>query len=80
MIDDARSCGPKFSAEKIDVTEKKGRSRALRAGQPYLEFQLDPETLLEVECRARQRGVKTFEMCIILLREALAAPGQRTLD
>jgi len=80
MIDDARSCGLKFFREKVDVTERRAPSRALRSGHPYLEFQLDPETLLEVECRARQRGVKPFEMCIILLREALAAPGQRTLD
>ena len=80
MIDDARSCGLEFFAEQFELTERRGASKALKRGYPYLEFQLDPETLLEVESRARQRGVKPFEMCIILLREALATPSQPDLD
>ena len=82
MIDDARTCGLEFFSEQLEMVERRGASRALRGagGFPCLAFELDPETLLEIECRARQRGVKPFEMCLILLREALAAPRQQGLD
>ena len=38
----------------------------------YIEFQLDPATLKEIEALARKTGCTPFEMSVILLEEGLS--------
>ncbi len=52
------------------------RSRASHDGE-YLEIELDPETLREVEELARESNCTPFEMCVILLRERLSASEEQ---
>jgi hypothetical protein len=43
-----------------------------RADKEYVEFQLDPATLLEVEALASKTGCTPFQMSVTLLREELS--------
>jgi len=38
----------------------------------YLEFELDGDTIAEVEALAKEANVTPFRMCIMLLEEAVA--------
>jgi hypothetical protein len=41
-------------------------------GKEYLEFELDPETLLEIEALASKRGCTPFQMSVTLLQQELS--------
>jgi len=47
-----------------------------QAEPEYLEIELDPETMAEVEALAQKSKVAPFEMGVTLLREALASYEQ----
>jgi hypothetical protein len=55
-----------MSSLKTDAASK-------TAERQYLDIHLDAETMAEVERLAAEEGVTPFEMCVILLRESLAA-------
>jgi hypothetical protein len=63
--------------------ESRGRRGVPRARHgaelEYVEFELDAETLRQVEELAREADCTAFEMCVTLLRERLAASGGREL-
>jgi hypothetical protein len=52
-----------------------GRRKAVR-GKAYVEFELEPGTLLEVEALARQTGCTPFDMCIKLVEEKLSGVSE----
>ena len=43
----------------------------------YIEFELDPDTMREIEELARESNCTPFEMCVTLLREWLASSGDQ---
>ncbi|HWW02744.1 MAG TPA: hypothetical protein VNZ64_23795 [Candidatus Acidoferrum sp.] len=53
------------------------QATAASADKVYLEFELDPETLAQVEALARQSRCTAFEMCVKLLKLRLSARRSR---